>query len=227
MLEQLTDIGFAFAILAFVGFLLNDAFTAGKYLELPDIKRSSLETTFHYCSKSVFVLSIVIGVIYPLIKNIPEIQSDPSILSLLTILFGVAIVYFISYNIALFAGIYYRYASYLAVYATYECCGTKVREKFPSVLNIDDEYVYFEKYERNCWKCIPKKCILQMETAIQPNTRYRLAIISKFSWVVKYNFYIKIALIVLMLIYFITLPLGILPLTIGIAILILICGVLL
>nr|WP_319377099.1 hypothetical protein [uncultured Methanoregula sp.] len=227
MLEQLTDIGFAFAVLAFIGFLLNDAFNAGKYLDIPIIKRSSLEIIFHYCSKAVFALSIIIGLVYPFIRSNSDLQLDPSSLYTVTVLFGVSIFYIIAYFVAFFAGIYDRYASYRSVYVIYECCGAKVREKFPSVLTVDDDYVFFEKYKTNSWKCIPKRSILQMETVIEQNTRYRLAIINKFAWVIRYNVYIKIALIVLMLVYFITLPFGFLPLTIILAILILICGILL
>ncbi len=179
MFENLTDFGFIFIFLAFIGFLLNDAYNSGKYLELPYAKKSSLEVIFHYCAISVLAISLIIGVTYPFIINTPEVKSDENLLNSYKILFGFVMFYIIGYLVSTIAGLYMRYFSYNFVYATYESEGKPITEKFPSVLIIEKDYVYFEKFERNCWKCLPKANILQMETKIEPETRFRLAIVEK------------------------------------------------
>jgi hypothetical protein len=227
MLEELTEVGFTFALLAFIGFLLNDAFNSGKYLEIPITKKSSLEIIFHYCSISVFAVSIVIGLAFPLIRDNPDIKTDPSVLNSLTILFALAILYIIVWLFVSTAGLYDRYFSLKFVYATYMCCGSKVREKFPSVLIIDDDYVYFEKFDRNCWKCIPKNSLIQMETKLEMDTRFKLGIIRILPQVKEYSTIIKIFLILAMVGYFASFSLPFLPLTIILAIVIIICVLLL
>ncbi len=227
MLEQLTDVGFAFAILAFIGFLLKDAYNAGKYLEIPNTKKSSLEVIFHYCAISVLALSVVIGFIFPIVSRIPEIQSDTNTLNFLTILFALAMFYVVGWLVATIIGLYMRYFSFNFVYVTYHNEGNQITEKFPSVLIVDDDYVYFEKFERNCWKCLPKGNILQMETKIESETRFRLAVVEKLPWVKEYNLYIKILLIISMIVFMIVVSIQFVILAIVAAIVMIICTLLL
>lgn len=227
MLEQLTDVGFAFAILAFFGFLLKDAYNTGKYLEIPNTKKSSLEVIFHYCAISVLAISVVIGLIFPFISKTPELQSDANVLNFYMILFVLAILYVVGWFVATIIGLYMRYFSFIFVYATYESGGNQITEKFPSVLIVDDDYVYFEKFERNCWKCLPKDNILQMETKIESETRFRLAVVEKLPWVKEHNLHIKILLILSIIVFMASLSIQIIILAIVAAIVAIICTILL
>ena len=39
MLEEITNVSFIFAVLAFIGFLLLDAYNSSKYLAIPNTKK--------------------------------------------------------------------------------------------------------------------------------------------------------------------------------------------
>ena len=120
------------------------------------------------------------------------------------IIFNLSFFYIIAYFLASIFGLYMRYFHYNFVYATYEQDGMQVTEKFPSVLIIDDDFIYFEKNEMNCWKSIPKPKVSLMETKKEKNTRFRELVISKYPWVVENDKKIKCLLFLALIVYFVT-----------------------
>lgn len=195
MFENLMDVGFVFISLAFIGFLLKDAYNTGLFFEFPFLKRSSLEVIFHYCSISVFALSFVFLIFYGTIRNSSIVQSDPNLQMYFSLLYGLSIFYLVAWIVATVIGLYMRYFSLKCVNATFFEDGVKKTEEFPTVMLIDEDYVYFEKFERNCWKCIPKKDVFVIESKINSQTRFRIILTKKWPWVKKYKIYIIFLLV--------------------------------
>lgn len=223
MFENLTDIGFAFVIMAFIGFLLKDAYNSGLFFEFPFLKRSSLEIIFHYCSIAVLAMSIFFLATFEFVKNTPPYQSDPNTQIIFTFIIIVSIFYMIGYMVASICGLYMRYFSFKFVDVTYDDSGVQKTDEFPSVMLIDDDYVYLEKFERNCWKCIPKNKVSLIESKLKTETRFRLALVERMPWVKQYNLYIKIALILAIIGFYITCALQLWIIAIPLAIIAIVC----